>query len=133
MSEQPLDYVLACLNPPSCWSLSPTLEAAAAAQEDADTYAKRIAETQGAPRLHYAPIPYAAYKAAKHQYYLSRTLEEISEDRFNEAYEVLPPKAVRNAAGAFSFLMSQHSSGPYSSQYAAFNGKHLTRLVDASD
>lgn len=109
------------------------MEAAAAAQEDANTYAKRIADTQGAPRLHYEPITYEAYKAAERQYYLSRPLEEISEDRFNEAYEVLPPRAVRNADGVFRFLMSEHWSGLYTSQYAAFKGKHFTRLVDASD
>jgi hypothetical protein len=133
MSEQPLDYVLACLNPPSCWSLYPTLEAAAAAQEDANAYAKRIVDTRGAPLRQYEPMLYDDYKQAERQFYLSRPLEEISEDRFNEAYEMLPPKAVRNADGVFSFLMLEHWSGPYTSQYTAYQGKHFTRLVDASD
>jgi hypothetical protein len=78
-------------------------------------------------------MTYQAYKGAERQFYLSRPLEEISEKRFNEMFEVLPPKAVRNADGVFSFLMSERWSGPYTSQYAAFNGKHFTRQVDASD
>jgi hypothetical protein len=61
----------------------------------------------------YEPMTYEAYKAAERQFYLSRSLEEITEERFNEAYEVLPPKAVRNADGVFSFLMIEHWHGPY--------------------
>jgi hypothetical protein len=134
MSEQSTDYVLASLTPyPSVWSFYPTAEAAAAKADDANTYAKRIADTQGAPLKHYEPMTYEAYKAAERQFYLSQPLKEITEQRFNEAYEVLPPKAVRNADGVFSFLMSEHWSGPYTSQYAAYQGRHFTRLVDASD
>ena len=78
-------------------------------------------------------MTYEAYKAAERQFYLSRPLEKITEDRFNEAYEVLPPKAVRNADGVFSFLMIEHWSGPYICQYASYKGRYFTRLVDASD
>jgi hypothetical protein len=130
----PTDYALASLMPyPSVWSFYPTLEAAAAKAEEANAYSKRVADTQGEAQRPYEPMTYQDYKAAEHQFYLSRPLKEISEERFNEAYEVLPPMAVRNADGVFSFLMIEHWSGPYTSQYAAFNGKHFTRLVDATD
>ena len=33
----------------------------------------------------------------------------------------------------FSFLMMEHRSGPYTAQYASFQEKYYTRLVDATD
>jgi hypothetical protein len=132
MSPLP-NYVLATLIPyPSVYAFYPTAEAAAANAEDANAYNKRL-EQHGAPARCYEPMLYDDYKQAERQFYLSRPLEEIGENRFNEAYEVLPPKAVRNRDGVFSFLMSEPWSGPYTSQYAEYNGRHFTRLVDATD
>jgi hypothetical protein len=133
MSEDSLPYVLASLDPPSCWNFYSTMVAAAAAREDANAYAARLAATQGAPHFHYEAMTYEAYKEAERQYYLNRPLEQISKERFDDAYEVLPPKAVRNSEGGFSFLMSEHWSGPYTSQYVSCEGRYFTRLVDATD
>jgi hypothetical protein len=127
-----MDYVLASLNPPSIWNLYPTREAAEAAKDEANTYNERLVE-HSAPVQHYEPMTYEAYQQAERQHYLSQPLQDISEDKFHEMFEVLPPKGVRNTRGMFSFLMMEHRSGPYTAQYASFQEKYYTRLVDATD
>jgi hypothetical protein len=78
-------------------------------------------------------MTYDAYKQAERQFYLSDPLQEITLEKFTEMFEVLPPEHVRTQNGIFSFLMIEHFSGPFTSQYASYGGKHYTRLVDATD
>ena len=128
-----LEYVLASLNPPSVWQYYPTLEAAAAKADVVNEYSKRLDARLGTPARHYAPMTFEAYRQAERQFYLSDPLREISEEKFQDMFEVLPPQAVTNADGISSFLMMEHFSGPFTSQYARYRGKHYTRLVDATD
>jgi hypothetical protein len=127
------DYVLASLNPPSVWDFYPTAEAAAAHADEANAYNRRIVEQQGAPARHYEVMTYEAYKAAERQEYLSRPLRETSEETYRDAFEALPPKYHTNTGEFESFLMSEHWSGSYTSQYVAYKEKYFTRLVDATD
>jgi hypothetical protein len=131
--EPPTAYVLASLDPPSIWNFYPTVEAAAAKAEIVNEYSHRLDERLSVPHRHYEPMTYDAFKAAERQCYLSQPLEEITEQQFDAMLNVPPPKAVRNSNGLFSFLMIEHWSGPYTSQYARCNGRYFTRLVDDTD
>ena len=128
-----MDYVLASINPPSVWAFFPTAEAAAAKADDANAYNQRIVEQQGAPAMHYEAMTYEAYKAAERREYLSRPLREITEDKYHEALDALPPEKYQHSGGMERFLMSEHWSGPYTEQYVAYQGRHFTRMVDATD
>ena len=128
-----MDYVLASIHPPSVWAFFPTAEAAAAKADEANAYNQRIVEQQGAPAMHYEAMTYEAYKAAERQEYLSRPLQELTEEKYREAFEVLPAEKYQHAGGMESFLMSEHWSGPYTEQYVAYQGRYFTRMVDATD
>jgi hypothetical protein len=123
----------ASLNPPSVWQFYPTLEAAAAKADIVNGYTQRLDARLGTPARQYEPMTFEAYKQVERQFYLSDPLQEISEEKFTEMFEVLPPKHVRTRNDVFSFLMIEHFSGPYTSQYASYGSKHYTRLVDATD
>jgi hypothetical protein len=130
------DYVLASLDPPSVWDMFPSLEAAAAKQEEANAYNVKL-EAHGAPKRNYQPMRYEDYKAREREFYLSRPAEEIPEKKFVEMLGVLPPVKWENKGDFESFLMSEHWSGPYTQQYVRRgNGdeaKYWTKLVDSTD
>ncbi len=110
------DYVLASLDPPTVYDFFPSLEAAAAKQEEANAYNVKL-EAHGAPKRNYVPMHYGDYKAKERELYLSRPEEEIPEKKFVEMLEVLPPVKWENRGDFESFLMSEHWSGPYTQQY----------------
>ena len=128
-----MDYVLASLNPPSIWNFYPTAEAASAKTEIVNDYSKRLDARLGAQERHYEVMTYETYKAAERHWYLSGPLEEISKDKYREAFEVLPPEHYQSTGALERFLMSEHVSGPYTHQYAACQDRYFTRMVDATD
>lgn len=128
------EFVLASIDPPSVWNLYPSMEAAAAQAEDANTYNVRL-EKHGAPKRNYAPMRFDDYQKAERACYLNQPAEAVTEETFNEMFECLPPK---NLTGSwdkfFSFLMIEHWSGVYTSQYVRFaDGRCFTKLVDSTD
>ena len=84
------DYVLASLDPPSVWDFFPSIEAAAAKQEEANAYNVKL-EAHGAPKRNYAPMHYDEYKAKEREFYLCRPEEQIPEKTFVKMLGVLPP------------------------------------------
>jgi hypothetical protein len=132
--EPTSEFVLATLAPwPSIWGHYSTAEAAAAKADEANAYWQHIAETQGTPPRSYEPMSFEDYLQAERQFYLSRPLEEITQEKYREMLEVLPPNKWHQAGGLERFLMSEHWSGPYTSQYAFCDGRYFTRMVDALD
>jgi hypothetical protein len=88
----------------------------------------------------YEPMTFDDYLAAERAHYLSRPTKEITGDEWVRMLEVLPPKHWIQQPSYNSFLLSEHTSGPYTSQYVALgcaaDGHHeryYTRLVDATD
>jgi hypothetical protein len=130
------DYVLASLDPPSVWDFFPSIEAAAAKQEEANAYNVKL-EAHGAPKRNYVPMHYDDYKAKEREVYLSRPAEEIPERKFVEMLGVLPPERWENKGDFESFLMCEHWSGPYTQQYVrrgnGDDAKYWTKLVDSTD
>ena len=78
-------------------------------------------------------MTYEAYKAAERHECLSGPLEEITEEKYREAFEKLPPEQYQHSGGMERFLMSEHWSGPYTAQYVTYQGRYFTRMVDATD
>ncbi len=61
-----------CLpHPPTVYDFFPSLEAAAAKQEEANAYNVKL-EAHGAPKRNYVPMHYDEYKAKERELYLSR-------------------------------------------------------------
>ena len=121
------EAVLACLNPPSIWQFYPCLDIAASVQTDVN------ARNTLWPERTYTPMLYTDYTAAERAYYLDQPLQEITEAQWTYQHEVLPPLQPHTEQGMYRFLCSEFMNGPYTSQYAAYQGRYYTRLVDATD
>ena len=78
-------------------------------------------------------ITYEEYKQKEKEYYLSMPLREITEDKFHDMLNCLPPLKWCTINGTNEFLMSEFWSGNYTDQYARKDGKFYSKLVDAYD
>lgn len=122
------DFVLACVTPPSCWNLYPTLELAEADKENAN--AKGYAT--------YEAMTWEAYQAAQRAFYLSDAPAKIDYPKFDEMLGMLPPKHWTSKGNFESFLMIEHHSGVYTHQYVRVedcfgDDFYFSKLVDATD
>ena len=124
--------VLASLNPPSVWDFYGNVFEAAARESEANEYNTRLMQ-HGAPERTYQVMTYGEYKAAERHFYLADLPTVITEETFMEMLEVLPPKAWRHEGTFESFLLAEHWSGPYTSQYARHGTRYYTKLVDCTD
>lgn len=61
---------------------------------------------------------------------LSKPIIEITEEKYDEALNVLPPLRFGCNRGVTSFFMSEFHSGTYTSQYAKIGCKYYCKLVD---
>ena len=123
------EYVLACIHPPSVWNFFPTLEAAAAKRDEANTY-----QAHDTTKRDYQAMTYDAYKASERAFYLGDAPTQITAEKYHEMLEVLPPKCWQQRGDFESFLMIEHWSGPYTHQYASRgDGTYWEKMVDATD
>lgn len=93
--------------------------------DDAEEAAKRHPE--------YLPMTYDQYHQLNREFWLKDPMTEISAETFFEMLEVLPPSKWETVDGVERFCMIEHTSGPYTSQYAAFEGRYFHKTVDAYD
>jgi hypothetical protein len=121
------DFVLARANGCGIFNFYPTLEAAAADARRAN--GGPFLDSTAGP---YLPMTYAAFEAAKRALYLTPE-QEITEERYMEMLEVLPPMAYHGGPGFESFLMCEYTSVPYTEQYARRGDKYFVKMVDATD
>lgn len=157
---QSSEFVLASRTPPSCFNFYPSLEHAAADADRANgkrcrcghvfTDADAVRPFDGRkiidcsvcgkssyPDHTYEPMTWDEYRKAQRDCYLGDVPVQITREKFNYALEVLPPDAFEHKGNIISFLMCEHYSGPYTSQYVAKGHGHATtywtKMVDASD
>jgi len=78
-------------------------------------------------------ITYKEYQERERNKYLSKKPKRISEKAFYYALEVLPPMNWVTINNVNEFCMSEMLSGVYTNQYAKYNGKYYTKIVDAYD
>lgn len=79
-------------------------------------------------------MPYEEYRRREREYYCNRPIEEISEERFYNAFDCLPPLHIRHLNNKdWYFSMCEFYDGPFTGQYAYINGKYYYALVDITD
>lgn len=83
----------------------------------------------------YQVMPFAGFLALERERLLSGPPQEITEDKYNEMLDVLPPLAWTKHHGVEMFCMSEFYTGTYTTQYAHDHktGKYYSKLVDYTD
>lgn len=83
----------------------------------------------------FVPMTYEEFKAAEREKLLAYPLHEITEERFYEMLDVLPPLHWTRIDGVEIFCMSEMFTGTFSDQYAHDHrtGKYYCKLVDVCD
>lgn len=84
-------------------------------------------------KCNYQIMTFDDYLTAKKEYYLSDTVQEISEDEYYENLNVLPPLNWGAINGIEMFCMSEFYTDSFTTQYAKHNGKYYCKMVDAFD
>ena len=88
---------------------------------------------QEAQKASYKIMTYEEYLKLEKEYYLSLPLEEITEEKFTDMLEVLPPLKWVTINGTNEFLMREFWTGSYTQQYARKNERFYSKMVDAND
>lgn len=78
-------------------------------------------------------MTFSEFLEMERDYYISKPLEEVTEEDYHDAMNVLPPEWMGTMYGVHMFTMSEHWTGPYTSQYARHGGKYYRKMVDCSD
>lgn len=76
---------------------------------------------------------YLTFTIRERRKWLTGIITEIDEDKFWYALEVLPPLKWHDNGVLETFCMSEFMTGPYTEQYASFNGKYYVKMVDYFD
>ena len=80
-------------------------------------------------------MTYVEFEAHQRRMLLAGEPEEISEERFYEQFNVLPPIKWVTIGGVEMFCMCEMWTGSYTNQYAHDHktGKFYTKMVDSAD
>lgn len=81
----------------------------------------------------YKIMTFGEYCMEERKHYLSYPITEVTEDKFWEMLEVLPPKNWVTINRCEEFCMIEHLTDPYTSQYARKDNKYYHKTVDAYD
>jgi len=73
------------------------------------------------------------YFMAERQFYVSKPLMAVTEERFNEMLNVLPPLYWTTISGVEMFCMSEMYTSSYTTQYAKAGDKYYSKMVDVND
>lgn len=83
----------------------------------------------------YKIMTFEEYQKAERDYYINRPIQEITEEKFCEMLDVLPPKCWTTIQGIEMFCISEMITGSYTRQYAKtpVGEKYYTKIVDILD
>jgi len=73
------------------------------------------------------------YQEHEKRILLSDDLQEITEEQYNDALDVLPPLKWCQKNGVEMFCICEMYTGSYTTQYAKAGGKYYTKMVDVLD
>ena len=100
-------------------------------EQDTLTYFKSCLEkTQ---KIKYEIMTWKEFKEREREYLLDNTLKEITEEKYYEMLNVLPPIYDVVIDGVEMFCMCEMHTGTYTTQYAKYNGKYYSKMVDVTD
>lgn len=102
---------------------------------NADGMFTRWLEEAEKKRGQYVGMTFDEFRQKERKKLLSLPLHEITEERFHEMLDVLPPIKWTRRDGVEMFCMSEMFTGTYSDQYAHDHntGKFYCKLVDVCD
>lgn len=112
------------------------------AQEEAAESARRFAEIGGEyfarcaeneRRAKYELMTFDEFLRRQRAEMLGGQLIEVTAEEFDKQLGVLPPLHFVTIDGVTMFCMSEFDCGPYTTQYARYNGKYYCATVDAYD
>ena len=101
------------------------------AEEDRKTYWAERYEAEKDKK--YEVIKFGDFLKAERETMLAGPIEEITEDKFFERLEVLPPLHWCTVEGVEMFCIMEMISGSYTEQCAKANGKFYSKTVDSRD
>lgn len=81
----------------------------------------------------YKVMTWDEFQKMQREFYLSDPVKETTEEQFEEMFCVLPPLKWCTIDGVEMFCMSEMLTGTYTNQYARYNEKYYTKLVDITD
>lgn len=97
---------------------------------DAEDFPKYL---EDAKKENWQIMTYGEYEKLERAKMLEGEPEEITEDKWREMLECLPPMKWCTIGGVEMFCMSEMLSGSYTAQYARVGKKCYTKTVDAYD
>ena len=86
-----------------------------------------------AERIEYRIMRFDEYMVGKRKHMLSGEIKEVVSDIWYEQLNVLPPLKWCTRDGVEMFCMSEMYDGTYTTQYAKYNGKYYSKMVDVMD
>lgn len=81
----------------------------------------------------YKIMTWDEYMVGKRKHMLSGEIKEVVSDIWYEQLNVLPPLKWCTRDGVEMFCMSEMYDGTYTTQYAKYNGKYYSKMVDVMD
>ncbi len=120
--------LIASTYPPQIFSYVATRAIAEAKMDEARRYAAHIEQRDGTP-IRFEIMTEADYQKAMRAYYLSRPLEEITPERFDEMLNILPPVAWEHRDGVERFIIREAIDDYYHMQFAKRGDRCFCRPV----
>ena len=131
-----LNYVLAATGEdgevPSAWNFYPSLEHA---QKAKDAYEKQeLSNHEYFSKRNYIPMSYDDFTKIQKNVYIKEP-NETTEEEFQDSLECLPPRRWINNNLFHTFMMSEFTTGTFTSQYLhdKITNKYWHATVDAAD
>lgn len=88
---------------------------------------------KSAKAKNYKVVTWDFFVKMQKDFYISRPLEEITEEQYNDCLNCLPPLKWCTINGVEMFCMSEMWTGTYTNQYAKFGEKYYTKMADCMD
>lgn len=84
-------------------------------------------------KIKYEIMTWKEFKKRERTYLINDTLKEITEEKYYEMLNVLPPICYVTIDGVEMFCMCEMYTGNYTTQNAKYNGKYYSKMVDVTD
>ena len=81
----------------------------------------------------YQIMTFEQFQDAQKEFLCNGPISEVTEEDYWEHLEVLPPEYYGTIDGVTMFCMCEHYTGTFTTQYAKYNGRYFSAMVDVSD
>ena len=98
--------------------------------QQADYWTERKKEYESAK---YEVMTFDEFLKRQKTAFTTGEIKETTEEKFNDAFDALPPVYWTIIDGVEMFCMKEFYTGTYTTQYARVGNKYYTAMVDATD